>query len=184
MPVNADAPRVVADVRVGVRDPYGKPEILTLDGTGQNRFLGGRVKVDGRAPDRGPPAGAPIDALFGGQIRLRSADVQAGAAVTLSLRFEAARAPDKDYTLFVHAVDAAGQPLGQADGEPHNGEYPTSFWGSGEVVIETRALTLTQPPARLVAGWYDRVTGARLPVLRADGSSWADNVVTLWEQRP
>lgn len=184
VPVAAGAPRAVADVRVGVRDPYGKPEILTLDGTGQNRFPAGRVKVDGRAPDPGPPAGAPVDAVFGGQIRLRSFEAQVGATVTLSLRFEAIRVPDRDYTLFIHALDSAGQPLGQADGEPHNGEYPTSFWGAGETVIESRALILPQPPARLVAGWYDRATGTRLPVLRADGAPWADNVVTLWEQRP
>lgn len=184
VPVDAAAPRVVADVRVGVRDPYGQPEILRLDGTGQNRFTAGRVKVEGRAPDPGPPLGAPIDAVFGGQIRLRSVEAQVGITVMVNLRFETVRAPDKDFTLFAHAFDAAGQPLGQADGEPRNGEYPTSFWSPGEVIVETRALRLERPPARLVAGWYDRATGARLPVLRADGTAWADNVVILWEQRP
>lgn len=184
VPVDADAPRVVADVRVGVRDPYGQPEILRLDGTGQNRFTAGRVKVEGRAPDPGPPLGAPVDALFGGQIWLRSVEARIGTTVTVNLRFEAARAPDKDFTLFVHALDAAGQPLGQTDGEPRNGEYPTSFWSPGEVILETRALQLERPPARLVAGWYDRATGARLPVVRADGTGWADNMVILWEQRP
>ncbi len=69
-------------------------------------------------------------------------------------------------------------------GEPRNGEYPTSFWSPGEVIVETRALQLERPPARLVAGWYDRATGARLPVVRADGTGWADNMVILWEQRP
>ena len=184
VPINSDAPRVVADVRVGVRDPYGQPEILRLDGTGQNRFTAGRVKVEGRAPDPGPPLGAPVDAVFGGQIRLRSVEARIDTTVTMNLRFEALRAPDKDYTLFVHAFDAAGQPLGQTDGEPRNGEYPTSFWSPGEVVIETRTLRLERLPARLVAGWYDRATGARLPVLRADGTAWADNRVILWEQRP
>ena len=184
VPVDADAPRVVADVRVGVRDPYGQPEILRLDGTGQNRFTAGRVKVEGRAPDPGPPPGAPVDAVFGGQIRLRSVEAQISTTVTMNLRFETLRAPDKDYTLFVHALDAAGQPLGQTDGEPRNGEYPTSFWSPGEVILETRALRLERPPARIVAGWYDRATGARLPAVRADGTAWADNMVILWEQRP
>lgn len=184
VPVNADAPRVVADVRVGVRDPYGQPEILRLDGTGQNRFTAGRVKVEGRAPDPGPPVGAPIDAVFGGQIRLRSVEARIDTTVMMNLRFETVRAPDKDYILFVHAFDAAGQPLGQTDGEPRNGEYPTSFWGAGEVIIETRAMRLERPAARLVAGWYERATGARLAALRADGTPWTDNMVILWEQRP
>ncbi|HQX10305.1 MAG TPA: glycosyltransferase family 39 protein [Thermoflexales bacterium] len=184
VPVDAGAPRVVADVRVGVRDPYGQPEILRLDGTGQNRFTAGRVKVEGRAPDPGPPVGAPIDAVFGGQIRLRSVEAQIGTTITANLRFETVQAPAKDFTLFVHALDAAGQALGQTDGEPRNGEYPTSFWSAGEVIVETRALRLERPAARLVAGWYDRATGARLPVLRADGTPWADNMVILWEQRP
>lgn len=185
VPINPGAGRVVAEVRIGLRDPYGPPEILTLEG-GERRFIAGRVKVEGPSAggisaSSGPEAA--VDAVFGGQIRLVSFASRIGLTTTLNLRFAALRAPDRDYVFFVHATDASGLPAGQSDSEPHNGEYSTTFWAAGETVFETRELRLDRPPARLIAGWYDRATNMRLPVFRADGSAWADNVVILWEAR-
>lgn len=185
VPIDSGAGRMAAEVRVGLRDVYASPESLSLDGTGQNRFAAGRVRIDGPGPSAAPaPGETPVDARFGGALALRGAAVQTGTTISLHLRHEALAAPRQDYVFFVHALNGAGELVGQSDGEPVGGAFPTSVWARGDIVPETRTLATTEPAARIVAGWYERGSGARLPAKRADGTPWADNVAILWEARP
>ena len=55
---------------------------------------------------------------------------------------------------------------------PLEGDYPTSVWAAGEVIVDPRAIVLPAdvPPGRyrLLVGMYDLDTLARLP--RPDGA--------------
>ena len=144
--------------------------------------------VDRRLPATGRDGG-PVPP-FVGQVRLTAAEQAAtdapppgDAAIRLAeaefppvwrpdsahpvtLRWYAAATVPTDYTVFLHLRDDAGQLIGQADGPPLGGWYPTSWWGAGEWVTDEHTFPLPAgaPPGnfRLVAGLYDPATGARL----------------------
>jgi hypothetical protein len=75
---------------------------------------------------------------------------------------------EKDYTVFVHIVDAAGRIWGQQDSMLVAGERPTSSWELGEVIEDEHQLTIDVEGPRegytIELGVYDRSTGERLPV--------------------
>jgi hypothetical protein len=79
-----------------------------------------------------------------------------------------------DYTVFVHLLDADGRQVAQADGPPQSGQYPTSWWGAGEVVADRHRLPneviANLPPGSytLSVGLYNLDTGERLAVWAGD----------------
>lgn len=122
------------------------------------------------------PAGAWQDSLrterFVGGIRLKSArwtaNVPAGDACAIELVWEAERPIAGSYKVFVHATDAAGQPLAQHDGIPAGGARPTDSWQPGVEALDRHGLFLPAPgpevPQQLHirVGLYDPDTGERL----------------------
>lgn len=74
-----------------------------------------------------------------------------GDTLVVALYWEARTVPVDDYTVFVHLTDERGEMVAQHDGPPVNGDYPTSFWDSGEVVKDEHRLDL---PAVLSGGTY------------------------------
>ncbi len=100
-----------------------------------------------------------------------------------------------DYTVFLQAWQAA--PLADSvvsglkaeyvtgfDGPPVGGDYPTSLWAPGEIIVDTHALDLnTLPPSEyyLLAGLYNPATGDRLPAATSSGPlpDYAVNLGTL-----
>jgi hypothetical protein len=88
----------------------------------------------------------------------------------LTLYWQALGPVDRDYTVFAHVRNKAGEVVAQRDGPPAGGVYPTSLWEPGEIIEDELVVPLEGLPAGeydLVAGMYDFVTGVRLPV---DGS--------------
>ncbi len=117
-----------------------------------------------------PPLADP--ATFGEAIRLRAVRVEpsrvrAGAEVQVTLAWQALAPTDTDLNYFVHLVAQDGRMLGQADGAPLGGSYPTTGWAEGETIVQTIAVRVAQDapvgPASLRFGWYDWRTGTRLP---------------------
>lgn len=83
-------------------------------------------------------------------------------------------------TLFVHVVDAGGNLIAQADGDPLGGSYPLDQWSDGAHVQDTRWIELDDSSALgLRLGLYDRLTGTRLSASGASGENYADNAVPL-----
>jgi 4-amino-4-deoxy-L-arabinose transferase-like glycosyltransferase len=145
-----------------------------------------------------PPAPVPQQALaaeFGSMIHLVGYDLApepgvqppADAALTVTLYWEAVSDVDRDYTVFVHLVDEDGQIVGQGDGPPMEGSYPTSNWDPGETVTDVHRLeSKADVPAgsyRLLVGLYVPEDGTRLPV--TDGPGLGDDHVEIgafrWE---
>jgi hypothetical protein len=116
-------------------------------------------------------------AVFGGEsIALVDARLDGalapGGSITFRPRWQALRRLSRDYTLFVHIIDGAGQIWGQRDAMPVSGRRPTTSWRPGEIVNDAYSVAIDPAaPAdlRIELGWYLLKTGERLP--RRNGST-------------
>ncbi len=94
----------------------------------------------------------------------------------LTLYWQTSTPLDTSYTVFVHSLNADGELIGQADGPPVANHYPTSAWGPGEVVQDSRSVPTGD---RYLVGLYDPATGERLTAFASDGMRLADDAVVL-----
>jgi hypothetical protein len=143
------------------------------------------VEVPAGARPAAPAAAA--SAVFGGAFRLVGYSLSAGSiapgeSLTISLHWLALSDRPLQANVFVHAywpggeVPEAGvspQPVAQSDGPPCHGNYPTTDWIGGEIVVDERTLTLpgdfTGGTLPLAVGFYGWPDLARLPLTGADG---------------
>jgi hypothetical protein len=92
---------------------------------------------------------------------------------TLTLTWQVQQPLDTDYTVFIQAWDTTTDTyLTGFDGQPVQGDYPTSLWASGEVIIDTHPLDLAgllPGEYRLLAGLYNPITEERLPAFGPAG---------------
>jgi hypothetical protein len=99
--------------------------------------------------------------LVGHQARARGSD-----RVTLTLYWQLTAPMAADYTVFVHLMDGNGHFIGQADGLPYDGQYPTTAWPVGPIISDPHTFTETgetvQQEATLETGFYLLTTMQRL----------------------
>jgi len=120
--------------------------------------------------------------LLGADVALADrAGLWPGEAIPIVLRWQALRALDEDYTVFVHLIGPDGRLHGQVDMWPVQGSYPTSRWTPGEEVTDPYDVRLEPdaPPGtyRIEVGWYLLATMQRLPVVDARGRPVGDSTV-------
>lgn len=122
-----------------------------------------------------PPADNLTEINFGDSFMLAgytlsANELSAGGVLDITTNWRSLSNPTQDWVLTMGLVDEAGQLIAQQDGDP--AFFPTSGWQSGLAHSETRTITLPPDIAsdtlRLYIAWYDRETGARLPVGDAD----------------
>lgn len=104
---------------------------------------------------------------FGDKIQLLGYDLdQQAHVIKLTVWWQAAQSPERDYKRFVHLYDPATEEIiAQDDAMPRAWAYPTSLWVTGEVVNESITLAaddLSGGAYRLAVGWYDPETSTRL----------------------
>lgn len=99
-----------------------------------------------------------------------------GQSLRLTLYWRAEQALAEDYTVFVHALDADGQLIGQADGPPVLGHYPTRSWLPGELVQDSRPVPAAH---QYRLGLYRPTSGERLPAFAPDGKRLPDDALTV-----
>lgn len=134
----------------GREEPYGRTVIVQVK----------PLNLEGMQSQR--------PALFGGAVLLHGYTLaKEGEALRLQLFWECKAFLERDYTVFVHALDAQGHIVSQADGQPLGGIFPTSAWRPGQIVWDHRVLAPTAGVVKLRLGLYYLPTGARLP--RGDG---------------
>jgi hypothetical protein len=100
--------------------------------------------------------------------------------LVLTLYWESLAEMDRDYTIFVHLVDAAGNQVAQHDAQPWwEAPIPTTTWRPNEKLRDRHTIAL---PPNLAPGTYHLRVGVyywqtleRLPVLQ-DGSQSGDFV--------
>lgn len=119
----------------------------------------------------------PLDATFADTIHLTGVTLPPVSEfqpphLPVTFHWQALRPTDRPYTVFLQLLNEAGEVVSGWDSQPFNGLYPTNFWSPGERVTDTFALPLPAeglPPGsyRLITGFYDVDSGARLPVTTA-----------------
>ncbi|GIK43512.1 MAG: hypothetical protein BroJett011_73450 [Chloroflexota bacterium] len=140
-----------------------------------------------------PPRFDPV-INFAGKVTLLSYQIAADQQ-SVTLNWQVNTPLSLNYTVFLQAWQAA--PLADSavsgikaeyvtgfDGPPVQGDYPTSLWAPGEIIVDTHTLNLaTLPPGEyyLLAGLYNPATGERLPAATPSGPlpDYAVNLGTL-----
>lgn len=158
-------------LQLSARTPVG-PAVLQLrirSGTGLTRIVPlATITVDARPRDMTEPGdiGTPIGALFGDAALLAGIQIdghaaQPGGQAVVLLTWQCRGVIDRDYTVFVHLLDAANTIGGrQHDGPPDGGAEPTTSWVRGQWITDRHVIPIpanTPPGAyRLEVGLYRR----------------------------
>ena len=118
-------------------------------------------------------------ANFGQSIVLQAATAQATQdGLRVDLQWQTRATVKDEVTVFIHVLDANGQLIAQADGDPLAGAYPFTQWPRGLVVDDIRRVDVSKA-ATVRVGLYSRSSGERLSATASDGTPLADNAVTL-----
>ncbi len=126
----------------------------------------------------------PVDAALDQTIKLVAYDAAAhGPQLEVTLYWLALQSPDRDYRVFVHALDAEGNLVAQHDGQPGLEFSPTTRWMAGEMVIDRHYLSVPQSPVTLYTGMYTLPEVRNLPVVQG-GADVPDGRVTLGQWSP
>ncbi len=107
-------------------------------------------------------------------------NAEPGDTLKVTLYWQAKAEMDTSYTVFVHLVGDGGAIRAQQDSIPHNGEWPTTGWVSGEVIADECELVIAPdtPPGtyHLIAGMYKADTGQRLTATAGNNNPLGDSV--------
>jgi len=167
IPIASDASPGKYTLQVGLY-PLGKVNQPLTTREGEERVTIGTLKIAPRETRAYAPR-VRVEANFADQIELIGYDANVtGDQLALVLYWRARVAPEHDYTVFIHALDAGGNIVAQVDRQPQDGNYPTSLWDAGEQVRDEYALTLPASAQRIIVGLYRAETGERLLVSDRD----------------
>ncbi len=162
---------VAARLNAGLYTRPAMERLPVSDGLGREVLQPtlGYIKIEGAG--YATEADYGLDYTIGDGVRLTGYDlgesrIAAGQNLQLTLYWETAPLDDA-YTIFVHLVSADGTLIGQDDGPPLDGEYPTTFWGQGERIAGRHEIQVKSDAplgeASILVGMY-RADGQRLPV--------------------
>jgi hypothetical protein len=183
--IRHDAPPGVYRLHVGaysLQDGQVKYLPLTTeDGlTNTNHVMITKIKIGGPPPgvtvSQPSPGHARTDRL-GDLVTLIGYDLETQRDhLTLTLFWRCEAPMTIDYTTFVHVTTAGGgEIVGQMDGPPAGGKYPTSLWDVGEVIRDVVPVPLPEDlpggDYEIRVGLYDAATGLRLPVAAEPGGA-------------
>ncbi|MCW5851168.1 MAG: hypothetical protein KIT87_13920 [Anaerolineae bacterium] len=126
---------------------------------------------------------------FGEYIRLEAYEtpqgVARGKALPITLQWLALQPTPLDHNLFIRVVAANGREIGQFDGPPLGGSYPTTVWRPDERIWQTIQVPIARDApvgaARVRLGWYDWRDGRRLPVAGATDSAVGLGTIQIGE---
>lgn len=107
---------------------------------------------------------------------------RAGDPLTVTLYWRVIAPLAEDYVVFAHLLDGTGSLIAQGDGPPLNNDYPTSYWRSGEMLIDPHVIALTDDlpiDAHLQVGLYRLGDGVRLPAYDDAGNRLLNDAIPL-----
>ncbi len=165
---------------------------VTMDGQTGSEMLGlGLVRV-GASESPEVPVAARLESgpLFGdarvdggqgvglatseGAVRLEGVSLNLeGNRVRVRAWWRAEAGLAKDYTTFVHLYDTGGNVLAAGDAPPLGGAFPSSLWEPGDLIVDEYVLPWEEQGTRVGLGWYDPLTGVRLPISGAGSETVA-----------
>ena len=130
------------------------------------------MKIRGPEPAEQVP-GVVFTSTFGSVGALEGYSLQGDE---LTLYWRSSSSPGQDYTVFVHALDLAGQIIAQGDAPI---AYPISLWDPGEQVLDQHHIDGLGKASAIQIGLYDPANGERLSALQPNGTPWPDNAVVI-----
>jgi len=125
----------------------------------------------------------PVSAAFESGITLLGYDLEGdpaapGERITLTFYWNAAQAPQDNYSVFVHLYPQGSTELiAQVDGTPARPERPTLSWTDASETLISQPFMLEIPPDTppgeydIRVGLYNYETGVRLPLSDGSGDS-------------
>ncbi len=176
--LGSDTPPGPYLVRLGFfDDASGERLPLQINQTTADQVQLGLFYVTTDDIDPRQPA-VPLSADFGDAIRLTGATLPQihnseftiqNSQLSVTFHWQTIRPTDQPYTVFLQLLNGQGEVVSGWDSQPFDGLYPTNLWSPGELITDAFALPLPEgglPPGdyRLITGFYDVDTGARLPV--------------------
>lgn len=145
-----DAPPYVGRLSVQMVDSATGEPLRLLDGS--DRFL---LPPLVRVTENGTELQGQLNTRFGDFVDVRCVTVkQDETGLDVEMGWRVRGAPDSDFNIFVHALDAAGQVITQHDGLPLGIDYPPSLWQSGQNLRGLYMLSPNQPVAAIAIGFY------------------------------
>jgi 4-amino-4-deoxy-L-arabinose transferase-like glycosyltransferase len=195
--VDPETPRAVYELRAGLYNEEAKsylPVVVSSEVSSEESVLSesislGQILVRDRQRQFVVPSiEYPQMAHFGEGVLLLGYDlvpdeIAPGEVLHLTLYWQAQQEMDVSYTVFVHLLDAQNRIWGQRDSVPDGGQYPTTGWLEGEVVVDEYEIPV-DPAAPsgeylIEVGLYDAAQPGypRLPVLDEQGQVIGDRVL-------
>ena len=204
IPVNPETPSGVYFLEVGMYDLlYTKERLLIilppsppkLGGTGGGERLGDRILlktplvVGGeRVFDVPKEIQYPMYITLSDKItflgyNLMETEAKPGGTLHLTLYWRARKRMDISYKVFTHLLGSEECIWGQRDSVPCDGNYPTTGWLPGEVIVDEYEIPVkSDAPSgeyRIEIGMYDLETMDRLPALDGEGKRLPKDRVLL-----
>jgi hypothetical protein len=179
IPVDAAADRpTVLRAQIGVKDWMSGVELMP---SANGAAIPAMMLPAGKLPSTAQPErDHTLNDRVGDSITLLDASVgRESSSPSLSTTWHVTATPPEAYTIFVHILDAGGQLIGQADGPPLSGDYPTDWWSPGETIVDTRPLTLPPEADRVTIGLYRLSDQTRLPVVDQAGQRVPNDEIVL-----
>jgi len=111
--------------------------------------------------------------------------VQPGDTLKITLTWESLAPAEESYTIFIHLIDAANQPVAGLDYTPLGGSMPTHLWIPkwlpGQTMLDPYRLPVPENLAPgtyyLEVGLYEMVGGRRLHISEAAGNLAGDRFI-------
>ncbi len=153
----------------------------TYDGAGRET---GRQRYAATGYASGPPTVAPETRQWLANVRVGDviSATQTGRALRITTTWYVTRDFNEDMTVFMQVADARGQQVAQSDGPPAGGRFPTRWWRAGDVIVDTRDISLPDglgPGAFTLRFGLYRPSGdfGRMPAFSAPGSALPDSAL-------
>jgi mannosyltransferase len=133
----------------------------------------------------GHPSDTPRLHLLG--YDLASDAARPGDTLRLTLYWQTDTAVAERYKVFTQLLgdtfnaETGNFLWGQQDNEPVNNARPTTTWRAGELIIDEYAIPVAPhaPPGhyQLLIGWYNPLTGERVPLLNEEETAVSDHLI-------
>ena len=169
---------------VGVYHPETRIHLEPVNSLGHSLELVVAAEFKIAAPARQTITVAnPIHYSVGDVANLVGFEIKQGDPLRVVLIGEATAVPLTHYSVFVHLLDESGAIVGQGDGPPVGGDYPTRLWEPGELIVDEHKMVIDldaqQGSYHLAIGWYRLEDGIRLPVRDEEGIPQSEDRVIL-----
>jgi len=172
------------------RLPNGRYNLeVKVEDSGEGLSLGTLTIEGGPFLTTLPESATPVEVRFGTEIALLGYEMNPkrplpGKLLELTLYWQALTAPQSNYKVFVHLVDANEHILAQSDAVPAGWQRPTTGWAPGEIIADVHTLPVPEINGdyKLYVGLYEEQTLRRLPVHGAQDIALPDGRFRLLPQ--